>query len=166
MPSKKLFKKDEHELINQYIQEKSGGSFSALYSGMGLIPAALPIYLYVFILHVDLGSNLILFAIVSIASGLVLSQAHKAVALKLRRKIENLEHKKATHASESSRKKIPEIAQKRAASTAIMQNNAVYLCLIVAMVFYFCANMSTIVSYIMSTLGSALLVLLFSSGSD
>jgi len=179
MPSKKAFSKEELDLLNQYKKETTASpAVSGLYSGMGLLTAMVPIFLYHFVLHAELESNFIMYGIVSIVSGLILSAAHSNVAAKLKIRIESEVEKpmqkkiakqyagKKTdkEIAEISRKRVQEISSRQAAATAIFQNNAVFLLGVITMVFHMCHNLSASVSYLCSVSSSAGLVMLLSTG--
>merc|ERR1712153_242377 len=119
----------------------------------GLLTAMVPIFIFHFVMHAELESNFVMYGIVSIVSGLILSAAHSNVAAKLKIRIEG-------EVEKPMQKKMQEISSRQAAATAIFQNNAVFLLCVVAMVFYVCHNFSSSVNYLLSVSSSAGLVML------
>jgi hypothetical protein len=150
---------------------ESGGAAATTpnYAIFGFTAAGIPIYIYHFILHADFESNFILYGLVSVASGFLLSKANSNAARKLRpqlkealegpmraklskQKFEGLNDKQK---SEKIRDTIAATAATEAMYTVIFRNNATFMLALLACIFYFFNTFSTWVSYTLSVAGSA-----------
>ena len=64
--------------MKEFTKETKSNPATGLYGAIGVFTAALPIYIFVFILHVDLESNAIVMGIVSIAAAFALQKSYVA----------------------------------------------------------------------------------------
>jgi len=125
--------------VKEFTKETKSNPATGLYGAIGVFTAALPIYIFVFILHVDLESNAIVMGIVSIAAAFALQKSYDNVANTLKPILEKTVKAAVTEKvnaqkdttkeqrTELIRKKTIAASDEQASALAIFKNNATFL---------------------------------------
>ena len=169
------FTEEESKLLKKYVHETKSNPATGLYGAIGVFTAALPIYIFVFILHVDLESNAIVMGIVSIAAAFALQKSYDNVADTLKPILEKTVKAAVTEKvnaqkditkeqrTELIRKKTIAAADEQASALAIFKNNATFFFTLMILVFVLFVNLTLTTNYVLSVGISSGLTLLLSS---
>ena len=161
--------------VKEFTKETKSNPATGLYGAIGVFTAALPIYIFVFILHVDLESNAIVMGIVSIAAAFALQKSYDNVANTLKPVLEKTVKAAVTEKvnaqkdttkeqrTELIRKKTIAAADEQASALAIFKNNATFFFTLMVLVFVLFVNLTLTTNYVLSVGISSGLTLLLSS---
>jgi len=131
------------------------------------ISAAVPIFAFVKILHMDLQSYAILFGVTTVVLTYFLSFAYRSHATKIIPKIEErrlrtLQSAKVENAESQARK----VASKEGLYLSIFYNNAMFYMLLIVLGFFLFANNGPTTRYVISHVVAGFLVTLMSTSKN
>eukprot|EP00037_Helgoeca_nana_P013621 m.125671 g.125671 ORF g.125671 m.125671 type:complete len:178 (-) comp22145_c0_seq1:1654-2187(-) len=175
---KKMFEKDTYEMVQQFTKETKASPSTGLFAFEGGATALLPVYVFLFILHVDLESNIIVMGVFSCLAAFLLTKSYEQVATKYKGQFEKTVQAAAKtivneqtknkdvskdKKSELIRKQTSNAADEQASALSIFYNNAVFLMAFVFLAFFMFKNLHLQANYAMSVTIAAAIPFLMSS---
>jgi len=154
--------------LEQTIKEAKSTPSTGLYTFEGGATALLPVYVFIFIKHVDLESNIIIMGVFSVLAAYLLSQSYEKLALEYRGQFEK-ELGTAVKASAKAkgvskdkladhvRKVTVSAADEQASALSILYNNAIFLAVFLFLAFFMFKNLNLSLNFALAvTISSAI----------